>query len=185
MIITPESLLVCQNTQISKQNQGSNSDLALWVIPISQRFLEDEGFLCYQISCWLWFWCVKCDPSFPTSLTLSFLLHLSPSLQEARSKLLLNDFTVLVFELKELKCRSSTCLNTFSIALEIHECVNKLISCQETDVNVNACGFTVCAVPKVCLPLNVRWRSCAVIFDIHQGVCTKCYVLHNPITFHH
>lgn len=62
-------------------------------------------------------------------------------------------------------------------------------SCQETDVNVNGCGFTVCAVPKVCLPLNVRWRSCTVIFDIRYGVCIKadkrCYGLHNQIIFHH
>ncbi len=125
VIITPESVLVCQNPRNSKRNQGSNNALAWWITPIWQRFLEDEGFLCYQISCWFWSWCVTCDPSFPTSLTLSFLLHLSLSLQERRSKLLLNEFTALVFELKEWKCRSFTCMNTFSIALEIHECVNK------------------------------------------------------------
>jgi len=66
----PESMLVCQNPRNSKRNQGSNNALAWWIASISQRFLEDEGILCYQISCWFWSWCVTHDPSFPASLTL-------------------------------------------------------------------------------------------------------------------
>lgn len=130
VIIMPESVLVCQNPRNSKRNQGSNNASAWWITSISQRFLEDEGFLCYQISCWFWSWCVTHDPSFPASLTPSSLQHLSLILQEGWSKPLLNEF-VLVFEQKEQLSNIRYVWNEdcpewilFSVANEIHECVS-------------------------------------------------------------
>lgn len=55
----------------------------------------------------------------------------------------------------------------------------------ETDVNIKGCAFMCC--PQILSATDVKWRTCAVIFDIHYGVCIKadkqCYRLHNLIIF--